>query len=154
MGKTIIRSILHKRPPLDICRCRCALPDLFNDTWRVQSVHHATLINASIPPGQSTPYASCRLNSLTDPRLNQYGNRSTTGDWNGGNMSHDTAQRHQNGYGGTEACSRYVYDESVYSATISTEVNCVDSKSSQADLYSVSGKFVCRTLSRTNTTQQ
>ena len=111
-------------------RCRCAIPGLDNDTWRVQGVQHAMLVNASIPRGHHQPasYSSCTLYTIiTHPQLSENGGGWTAGDWTGGSSSqyyNGTAQG-RNRSSGTEGCGRYVYDESVYTATISTEVEFV-----------------------------
>ncbi|XP_070183259.1 organic cation transporter protein-like [Littorina saxatilis] len=125
---------------------RCAIPGLQNDTWQIQNDLHASLINASTPPGDLDLYSSCSVYSekgrfhgntlfnLSNSPIQGYlnagmyltnlnenvtdiqiaGDRHTATDRNWRNMSDEVS-----------SCSRYIYDSSVHTSTISTELNLV-----------------------------
>ena len=121
-------------------RCRCAIPGLDNDTWRVQDVHHAMLINASIPPGESKPYSPCHV--YTDIYGNDDLDNLTRLQWGGGELSAHESYR----LGDREAllgtnktrrpvteCSRYVYDTSTFKTTVVSQVRTVHTKTNKQE---------------------
>ncbi|CAE1142070.1 SLC22A4_5 [Acanthosepion pharaonis] len=82
---------------------RCAIPDLRNDTYKVQSEAHGKLINEYIPEetvNGKPLYSSCHL----------YVNKSVLGNQTLGN------------------CSSWVYDKSIFQQTIISDFNLVCDK--------------------------
>ena len=78
-----------------ICIFRCALPGYANDTFKIQSESHRSLINQSIPLDGDGGYEKCLIYSGT-----------TNG------SGHTTAQR----------CNSWVYDRSLFSSTLGMKV--------------------------------
>ncbi|ESO89334.1 hypothetical protein LOTGIDRAFT_106021 [Lottia gigantea] len=86
---------------------RCAIPGYDNDTYAVQSEYHRQLINESVPYESTDGHyqlASCLLYTT-------------------GNYSYDGHHIPFNAT--TTSCSKYVYDESVFTATATTKLNMV-----------------------------
>ena len=81
--------------------CRCAIPDLMNDTYEVQSEYHSKLINEHIPEEmvEGKPvYSKCHL----------YVNKSSLGN--------ETLSK----------CNSWVYDKSIFQTTIISDVSIPD----------------------------
>ncbi|XP_067657418.1 organic cation transporter protein-like [Haliotis asinina] len=90
---------------LDMPEYRCKIYSMPNDTYKIQSSYHASLVNQSIPmetTDESESYASCRLYDVT--------NSSTTS--RGSNKSQTT-------------CHRWVYDQSTFTSTVITQFDMV-----------------------------
>ena len=78
-----------------ICIFRCALPGYANDTFKIQSESHRSLINQSIPLDGDGGYEKCLI---------------YVGTTNG--SGHTTSQR----------CNSWVYDRSLFSSTLGMKV--------------------------------
>ncbi|XP_046542550.1 organic cation transporter protein-like [Haliotis rubra] len=90
---------------LEMPEYRCKILTLPNDTYKIQSLYHASLVNQSVPmeiADESESYASCSLYDVT--------NSSTTSQ--GTNQSQIT-------------CHRWVYDQSTFTSTVITQFDMV-----------------------------
>lgn len=121
--------IMHNNAPvftMTVPKHRCKLPDYPNDTYEVQSVHHAWLINYTIPRTAKGSYQDCSLYDVTPPEDGATMNMT---------LSH---------------CDQWVYDRSVFSETLASELNLVCDRKihrSTANMMIFAGKFVGAFLS-------
>ncbi|XP_060068370.1 organic cation transporter protein-like [Ylistrum balloti] len=100
---------------------RCAIPGYPNDTYAIQSPSHQALINRHVPPStdETLDYVKCDLYD-----------RSYDGDDNSTNM---------------RTCSAWVYDESIYINTFTSQQNivCEDKlRTSHAQMIFFGGVFL------------
>ncbi|KAK7096861.1 organic cation transporter protein-like isoform X2 [Littorina saxatilis] len=121
---------------LAVPKHRCAIPHMANDTWQIQSDLHALLVNVSIPPGDLDTYSSCLIYADAS---RHHGNWSHLGsgydlkspnetslwpgseDVGGGDNNYSLLNKEN----GTTSCDRYVYDTSLYTSSMTTELNLV-----------------------------
>ncbi|KAK7497693.1 hypothetical protein BaRGS_00011088 [Batillaria attramentaria] len=118
---------------------RCAVPGLDNDTYAIQDSHHAAIVNTSISPHDSCHVIIDVVNGtvLKNSTLAEGPFRSAfspSGVSNsemvrgsGENVSLMEGHLAENSEAKTQeaTCSRYVYDTSVFSKTIVTQMNLV-----------------------------
>ncbi|KAK6170919.1 hypothetical protein SNE40_019202 [Patella caerulea] len=100
---------------LDIPAHRCAVPSLSNDTYAIQGTWHQDLINQSIPSSKDG-WSKCNVYSY-----NKDGNRTEVG------------------------CNKWVYDQSQYESTFTTEVDMICDRSfyrSLANMILFAGNLV------------
>lgn len=92
--------------------CRCAVPGLDNDTFAIQTPQHKALVNISIPPGDS-------CNVIESPNILNDTTNVGFFVWTGQGSQ---VKRSNNSDMEAVPCSRYVYDKSVFTSTIVTQV--------------------------------
>ncbi|WAR09240.1 LOW QUALITY PROTEIN: ORCT-like protein, partial [Mya arenaria] len=85
---------------------RCALPGVENDTYQIQDLFHERLVNRSIPPSTDEGLTYDECNIYTDDG-SEYGGFSRPANAT------------------TVACDRWVYDDSVFDITFTSEKNLI-----------------------------
>ncbi|GFO15319.1 organic cation transporter protein [Plakobranchus ocellatus] len=96
---------------------RCTIPSWPDDKYDAQSPAHSEAISSSIPPGDKEfTWSPCSLYSWRDGQgVNNSYRPDTFAHWNGSDL----------GTNQTTACTRWVYDSSVYESTLISRFDMV-----------------------------